>query len=170
QGEKGLRRRRRQRAHHQHRPGRRQEKRRILSWSNHASSAATQLGVFFRIRPEPKHVAVRVSDLHFAGPRKVLWWLENLSAALFVLFVQRLDIIDTEPHPGSGMPLVTFGQVDVRPIPSDARKVVATPLGVAETQSVDIVAEAPLHIGDAQYRIGVLELRPYGLWTRHEVL
>jgi hypothetical protein len=41
--------------------------------------------VSFRIRPEPENVAVRVSDLHFAGPRKVLGRLENLRAALFVL-------------------------------------------------------------------------------------
>src|SRR5688572_14039735 len=103
---------------------------------------------------------VRISHLHLAGPRKVLWRVENAGACGPELFVQRLHVGDAYPYPCSGLALVSIRQVDGSIVSRDAGEVVTTPLGVGETEHLDVVPEASRHVGHVQYRVRAFECRP----------
>ena len=76
-----------------------------------------------RVRSEPENVPIWVPNLHLAGPWKIRRGLENRGAALAVLVVQGLDILDTEPHPRPRLPLITFRQVDAGPVSGHVSRV-----------------------------------------------
>lgn len=93
-----------------------------------------------------------------------------MAPALAVLDMESLDVFDAEPHPRPRLSLSTFRQVDAGPVPYHAREVVSTPLGIAETEDIDVVAQAARHAGDIQDWMGVFELRSRGFCFRHVIL
>ena len=93
----------------------------------------------FRVGSEPENVPIGVPNPHLVGPRKVLRRLQNRSAALAVLFVQGLGVLDAEPYPRPWLPLITFRQVDAGAVACHAREVVATPFGVGGAEDVNVV-------------------------------
>ena len=113
---------------------------------------------------------VGIPDLHLTCPGKVLRGLENCGAALTVFFVQGLDVIDAEPHPGPRLPLVSFRQVDAGSVSGDTGEVVTTSFGVGEAEDVDVVPHASGKAGDIQDRIGVLTPRSHRFGFPHVIL
>jgi hypothetical protein len=89
-------------------------------------------------------VPVGIADLHLESPGRVLWRMNDGGPCRLELFIECGDVLYSDPHPGTRLPLIAFGQVDGRVVPRDAREVVAAPVGVRKAEHVDVVPEAAL--------------------------
>jgi hypothetical protein len=79
--------------------------------------------------------------------------VENHGPFSHVLFVQDLNIPDANPYPGSGMALITLGQIDPSAVAGYAGELVTSPLGIDESKH-----QTSRHILHAQYWVSAFEL------------
>src|SRR5436305_6729639 len=87
--------------------------------------------------------------------------MANPGAAGLVLFVKSLDVLDADPDPRSGLPLVPPAEIDPGAVARHAREVVITPVRVLEPQHVGVIAKAGRHVRDPQDRCAAFESRSW---------
>ena len=65
----------------------------------------------------------------------------------------RVHILHAEPHPSAGVALIALRQVDGRVVAGHAGEIIAAPLGIRESEHIDVVTNTARQISDPQYRI-----------------
>jgi hypothetical protein len=95
-------------------------------------------------------MAIRILNVHFERPGVVPRRATDLGPRGLVFFVDRRNVLDTDPSPGARAALGSAAKIDPGPIPIHGREVVGTPVDVPKAEHIDIVTDASPHIRNAQ--------------------
>jgi hypothetical protein len=88
---------------------------------------------------EAEYMTIRILNVHLERPGVVPRRAADLGPLGLVLFVQRRNVLDTDPRPGATTALSSAAKIDPGSIPIHGREVVGTPVDVPKAEHIDIV-------------------------------
>ncbi len=110
-----------------------------------------------RVRAKPQHISVGIFHLHLVRPGIVRGWMADLGPAFAIFRRKRVSVADSDPGPGSRMPLILLAQEEMTAATGDRGETGASLPIDLETECVHVICDAGRHARHAEDRSGAVE-------------